>query len=189
MFAAALALGNIAFAHEGPPFPILMDVPAGDDLVSVWADPDIGEAVFYVVLQTPSGGPPRSEPTVSMWTEPVSGRLARATYPAARQNLRGRVQFEAHPFFDQRDMWTVGFRIEPPGAAAHELLTQVESTPPGAGAWDLLIYFFPFALVGVLWIAAMARRRKIGSRCGARRHGSPTVARQEPRPLDVAARN
>lgn len=148
-------------AHEGPPFPILMDESAAGHVVSVWADPDIGEAQFFIVVETPAGTPPAKLPTVSMWAEPISGRLERATYEAEQQLLRNQIQFEAQPYFDQRDMWTVGFRITAPDGTTDELTTEIESTPPGFGAWDLAVYLFPFLLLGGMWIMAMRRRSRI----------------------------
>lgn len=151
-----------ASAHEGPPFPILMDQPAAGQVVSVWADPDIGEAQFYIIVESRSGGTP-DELSVVMWAEPVSGRLDRVTYHAEQQTLRNHIQFEAKPYFDQRDMWTVGFRITSSEGHADELTTEIESTPPGFGAWDLVIYLFPFLLMGGMWVLAMTRRTPMRS--------------------------
>lgn len=151
-----------ALAHQGPPFPIVMEQPVGDYVVSVWTDPDIGEAQFFVIIETPSGDPPSEAPTVSMWTEPVNKRLDRASYEAHRQDLRNRMQFESKPHFDIQDMWTVGFEITPPSGSPLEIISEVESTPPGLGPWDLAIYLFPFLLFGGLWVLGIVRRRMAG---------------------------
>lgn len=156
----ALASASRIAAHEGPPFPILMDEPAGEHVVSVWADPDIGEATFYIIVEGPGGGPPDRAPHASMWVEPVSGRLDRVTYEAERQAQRNKLQFVAQPHFDRRDMWNVGFQLTGPGSRPVELTTQVESTPPGFGPWDLAIYLFPFVLLGGFWAFAMLRRHR-----------------------------
>jgi hypothetical protein len=156
---AAVGAPERACAHEGPPFPILMDKPLAEYVVSVWADPDIGEAKFFVVVESAEGGPPRQAPEVSMWVEPVNQRRPRNSYPAKLRVLRNQMQFEAKPHFDQRDMWKVGFQLTAPGGTTHELTTEVESTPPGYGPWDLAIYLFPFVLLGGMWMAAMIRRR------------------------------
>jgi hypothetical protein len=149
-------------AHEGPPFPILMDEPTAGYVVSVWADPDIGEAVFYVQVAAADGQRPQADaaPAVTLWVEPTSGRLSRIEYEGVRQDLRNRLQFEVRPHFDQRDMWTVGVRLQTPGGTSEELTTEVESTPPGLGAWDLAIYSLPFALLAGLWVVAIVRRRR-----------------------------
>lgn len=151
---------NSAFAHEGPPFPILMEKPLAGYSVSVYADPDIGDARFFIIVDAPDGGLPEKIPEVSMWTEPKSGRLKRAVYEAHRQDLKNKVEFKAEPYFDQRDFWTVGFQVTPPGGKTGELTTEIESTPPGYGTWDFVIYLFPFVFLGGFWVFAMIRRRQ-----------------------------
>jgi hypothetical protein len=153
-------LVSMSAAHEGPPFPILMDKPLAGYVASVWADPDIGDARFFIIIESAQGGMPTETPQVSMWTEPVSGRLDRATYETTKSTLRNQLQFEATPHFDQRDMWTVGIRVSDVNGESHELTTEVESTPPGYGLWDLAIYLFPFFLLGGMWVIAMIRRRR-----------------------------
>src|SRR5215510_7571836 len=34
-------------AHEGPPYPIMVDKMIGPCLVSVWADPDVGIGTYF----------------------------------------------------------------------------------------------------------------------------------------------
>ncbi|MCA9124680.1 MAG: hypothetical protein H6822_09130 [Planctomycetaceae bacterium] len=150
-------------AHEGPPFPILMDKPLAGYLVSVWADPDIGEATFFVVVESPQGGLPAEAPSVAMWFEPVSGRLDRVACETKQEALRNQLQFIAQPNFDQRDQWTVGFRLTSANGVSEELTAQVESTPPGFGPWDFAIYLFPFLLLGGMWVLAMMRRSRMNS--------------------------
>ncbi len=148
-------------AHEGPPFPLLMDEPLAGHKISIWADPDIGEARFFIIIETAEGKMPRHVPSVSMWTEPRSGRLKRVTYSTKRQSLRNRLQFEVRPTFDQRDIWRIGVQLANPAGPPQEITTEVESTPPGFGPWDLAIYLFPFLLLGGSWVVAMVRRRTI----------------------------
>ena len=161
--AIALFLGRVSRvgAHEGPPFPILMDQPTANYLVSVWADPDVGEARFFVALE-PSQTALSSTvpPQVTLWCEPTTGRLPRVNHAAVRQPLRNRLQFLAEPYFDRRDVWRVGIRVTETGQAPQEFITELESTPPGLGLWDLAIYLFPFVLFGGLWVAAFVRRRR-----------------------------
>jgi hypothetical protein len=163
MTAAVVLTGlRTASAHEGPPFPIILDEPLAGYVVSVWADPDIGEARFFIIVETPQGGMPENVPQVSLWVEPVDGRLERVTYETERESLKNQMQFAAAPYFDQRDMWTVGIEVAPPEGQAETTTTEVESTPPGYGPWDLAIYLFPFLLLGGLWVYAIVRRvRKV----------------------------
>ncbi|TWU06211.1 hypothetical protein Pla52n_19310 [Stieleria varia] len=157
----AITLGGfVAEAHEGPPFPLLMDEPLAGHKVSIWADPDIGEARFFVILELPSGAMDQPIPDVSLWTEPVNGRLERVTYKTERQPMRGHLQFLAQPTFDLRDMWRIGVEVSVNDGPAETITTEVESTPPGFGVWDLLVYLFPFVLLGGMWIFALLRRQK-----------------------------
>jgi hypothetical protein len=162
--AAALGASNVgspvASAHEGPPFPILMDQPVAEYSISVWADPDIGDALFYIVVESPQGKRPQSVPSVALWVEPVSGRLERVTYDARQMSLKSQLQFEVKPYFDVGDMWTVGIQVTAPGGGSGEITAEVESTPPGYGLWDFALYLFPFVLLGGLWVFAMIRRRR-----------------------------
>ncbi|OYP31635.1 hypothetical protein [Rhodopirellula sp. MGV] len=158
-FAACFCISApTADAHEGPPFPVQLDQPAAGYKISTWADPDIGEARFFIIVETESGEMPNDEPTIRLWTEPVDQRLPRETYEATKQSLRGSLQFLSKPLFDKRDHWNVGIQITSPSGEAGETIVQVESTPPGYGPWDLAIYLFPFALIGGAWCVAMAKR-------------------------------
>ncbi|HET7217087.1 MAG TPA: hypothetical protein VFJ02_03530, partial [Vicinamibacterales bacterium] len=62
MIVAALMLAQpIARAHEGPPFPILSNYPAGSYVVSIWTDPDTTDdgsarGQFWVKLHAANGG-------------------------------------------------------------------------------------------------------------------------------------
>ncbi|HXD86887.1 MAG TPA: hypothetical protein VN641_10345, partial [Urbifossiella sp.] len=153
-----LLIASPAAAHEGPPFPIIMDQRAGPYLVSVWTDPDIGTGTFFVIISAAPGTELPGELQVQVCVAPASGRLPEVCYSAARQNLRDKVQYFAEVPFDQQEMWKVRIRIEA-GGKAEELFAEVEATPPGYGRWDLLIYSFPFVLFGGLWLYAALRRR------------------------------
>jgi hypothetical protein len=96
-----------------------------------------------------------------MWNEPTSGRLDRVSYETTTKPLRNQLEFFARPHFDQRDDWTVGIQVTPPGGQTEELTTEVESTPPGYGRWDFAIYLFPFVLLGGFWVLAMIRRNRL----------------------------
>lgn len=150
--------GGRAAAHEGPPFPIAMDERLADVVVSVWADPDIGEARFFVVVESPAGGPPQGVTHVSMWVEPANGRLERVHYAATRQPQRNQLQFLIRPTFDQRDMWNIGFELTNKYGDTVQMTRQIESTPPGFGLWDFAIYLFPFLFLAGMWVLAMLRR-------------------------------
>ena len=147
-----------AIAHEGPPYPILVDQPIPDYLVSVWGDPDVGTGTFYVILEPAGSNPTSKEPQVELWVQPVSDRLERVHYPAVWQEMTNRIQYLSEPKFDRQEMWNVGFLIHPSDGETSELVAEVEVTPPGYGTWDLLIYLVPFLLFGGTWVLALLRR-------------------------------
>jgi hypothetical protein len=160
---AALAVGivlgvvAIASAHEGPPYPLFVDRQVDAYVVSVWTDPDVGDALFFVILNAPAQLPP--DLRVEIGVQPSSGRLPEAFYPAERENLQGQVQYRAQVQFDAEELWNVRVRLQS-GQGNAETLATVEATPPGYGRWDLLVYLMPFLAIGVLWAIAMVRRIK-----------------------------
>ena len=158
-----LATCGAARAHEGPPFPIVVDRRAGPYVLSVWTDPDVGVGTFYVIVEPAPGTTLPEENEVRVCVRPTSGRLPEVCYPATRQELRDRVQYYTEVEFDRQEMWRVRVRVS--GAAGTgEVTAEVEATPPGFGAWNLLWYGLPFLLFGTLWLlAALRRRRRAGN--------------------------
>jgi hypothetical protein len=145
--------------HEGPPFPLFVDQKADRYLVSVWTDPDVGEALFFVILNTPDHAELPPDLRVQIGVQPVSGRLPEAFYTAARENVQGQVQYRTQVHFDAEELWRVRVRLESAQGNAETVAT-VEATPPGYGRWDLLLYLLPFLAVGILWAIAMVRKQK-----------------------------
>jgi hypothetical protein len=136
-----------------------MDAPHGPYKVSIWADPDIGEALFYVLVESLQNPEIKVDAEVTLWTRPTSNRLEKAIYQGELQPLRGRTQYVIKSHFDQQDFWNVGVDITGNGKT-NEVTFEIESTPDGYGIWDLAIYLFPFALLGGLWIRALFHRHK-----------------------------
>jgi hypothetical protein len=159
-----LAIGSLltatrqASAHEGPPYPILVDKMIGPCLVSVWADPDVGVGTFFIILDPPRGGTLPEDVTVEIGVRPVSGRLAEARYKAGREGLRSRTQFKAETPFDAQERWLTRVVLKS-SQGGGEATVEVEVTPPGYGRWDLLLYLFPFLAVGFLWLKAFLHGR------------------------------
>jgi len=145
-------------AHEGPPFPIIVDKGVGPCIVSVWTDPDVGESTFFVVINPQPGGTIPADLKVELGVQPTSGRLAEVLYPAQREDLRDQVQYKALVFLDAQEMWRVRLVLAS-AQGGGEASATVEATPPGYGRWDLLIYLLPFVAVALLWLRAVARRR------------------------------
>ena len=150
-------------AHEGPPFPIIVDHEMGPYLVSVWTDPDIGIGTFFVVFDPNpelQGKFPTEISSVKVGVEPTSGRLEEAIYDATPQRARNGARYMSEVEFDQGEMWKVRVVIEGKGWKG-ELNSEVEATPDGSiGPIVILIYAFPFLLVSILWIRAIMVRRQ-----------------------------
>lgn len=150
---------KVAIAHEGPPFPLFVDQKVDRYLVSVWTDPDVGEALFFVILSTPDKAELPPDLRVQLGVQPVSGRLPERFYTAERENLQGQIQYRTQVHFDAEELWRVRVRLESAQGNA-ETVASVEATPPGYGRWDLLLYLLPFVAVGILWAIAMVRKLK-----------------------------
>jgi len=161
LFALAFLLGRLpASAHQGPPFPILVDRPVGPYVASVWTDPDIGTGTFYVILEAPKGKGLPDHTRVRIGVRPVSGRLPEAVYDAEAQPVRHGARYYAAIPLDKGEMWHVRCLLDGPQGGG-ELKADVEATPDGTlGPLGSLIYLVPFLGVGGLWLKAVMVRRK-----------------------------
>ena len=152
-----LVLAQATSAHEGPPFPLFVDQKVDGYVISLWTDPDVGDALFFVIVSAPAQLPPDFQ--VQIAVQPASGRLPEAFYAGNRENVSGQVQYRAVVHFDAEELWRVRVRLQS-SAGTTETTATVEATPPGYGRWDLLVYLLPFLAVGVLWAVAMIRKTK-----------------------------
>jgi hypothetical protein len=145
-------------AHTGPPYTIVVDKNIGPFVVSVWADPDVGTGIFFIILDPVPGRTLPNDIKVEVVVQPVSGRLPEARYAAWRDRVRGHVQYKVEVPFDAQELWRVRVLVQSSGGNG-EVTTDVEVTPPGLGRWDLLLYLFPFLAVGVIWLRAVLKGR------------------------------
>jgi len=136
----------------------MVDQAAGPYKVSIWGDPDVGIGTFYIILESIEGQPLPEDIDVELGVQPVDGRLEEAHYAAAREDVRGRVQYKAEAPFDREELWRVRFTMQS-SLGNGEISSDVEVTPPGYGRWDLLLYIFPFVAIGLLWLRAVLRGR------------------------------
>jgi hypothetical protein len=153
-----LLIPTTAGAHDGPPFPILVDQLVGSCMISVWTDPDVGTGTFFIIVNAPSGSTIPADLQVKVGVQPTSGRLPEAFYSAEREDLHGQIQFKALVPFDAQELWRVRVRLQSAQSVGEATVT-VEATPPGLGRWDLLVYLLPFLAVGFLWFVAVVRKR------------------------------
>src|SRR5687768_12582148 len=91
-------------AHEGPPYPLFVDRKVDPYVISVWTDPDVGDALFFVIVNAAELPP---DLRVQVGVQPVSGRLAETFYAAERENVQGQVQYRAQVQFDAEEFWRV----------------------------------------------------------------------------------
>ena len=145
-----LLLPTALHAHAGPPFPIVVDRPAGPWKVSVWTDPDIGTGVVFVI---PEGSPAPKAVRVS--AQPVDGGLPEAFYDAELQGRPGDERYFTKVKFDRGGMWRLRATVD-----GRSVEAEVEATPDGVlGPWELGLYLLPFLAVGFLWGKAVLHRR------------------------------
>lgn len=150
-----------AEAHEGPPFPILVDEPVGPWSASVWTDPDIGIGTFYVVLEPAGDAEVPVGTRVRIGVRPVSERLEEALYEARQERVRYGERHVVEVEFDRGEEWDVRVLIDAPGGGG-ELLSRVEATPDGTiGPIGMIFYMLPFLAVGFIWIRVALRKREL----------------------------
>jgi hypothetical protein len=162
LLGGALVLGSATpgAAHDGPPFPIVVDAPMGAYLVSVWTDPDIGIGTFFVIVDGPGENGVRSPDVVQVAVRPASGRLAEVVHTAEPQVVRRGAQYLAEVPFDRGESWHV--RVQVIGAdGSGEVGAEVVPTPDGSiGPIGLVVYAVPFVLVAALWVRVSLVRRR-----------------------------
>jgi hypothetical protein len=155
-----------AWAHIGPPYPIMQNRRIGPLKIEVWSNPDVGTGSFFVVIDPPPGSSVPADMKVQVAVQPVTKRLPEATYGAWREKLKDHVEFKTVVPFDKEEMWHVRVILSS-AAVSGETDTDVMVTPTLLGRWDLLLFLLPFLGVGVLWAKAVSvrlKRKKKGRR-------------------------
>ena len=149
------ALAAPAAAHDGPPFPVLVDEDWAGHVVSVWADPDVGVGTFYVYVEPE----PAAGVTLDVVVQPADARLEPARHAAVTADERQPYQLLAETEFDRRGDWVATFEFRA-GDEVHRRELDVEVTPPGAGRIDLIWFLSPFLIVAFLWGKVLLVRRE-----------------------------
>lgn len=166
-FRYALSLGVLliflggpqAWAHIGPPYPIMQDRKIGPLSVDVWSNPDVGTGSFYVILNPKQIASVPSDIKVRVIVQPMSKRLPEAAYGAWREKLRDRVEFKTIVPFDKEEMWHIRVLISS-ARVNGETDVDVPVTPTLLGRLNLLLFLLPFLGVGFLWFKATSTKRK-----------------------------
>jgi hypothetical protein len=158
---------GIAWAHIGPPYPIMQNRKIGPFNVEVWSNPDVGTGSFFIIIDPPKGGTVPADMKVQVAVQPVSKRLPEAIYGAWREKLLDHVEFKADVPFDQEETWHIRILFAS-SVASGETDTDVQVTPTLLGRWNLLLFLLPFVGIGVLWFKAASVRRNRKRRTRAR---------------------
>ena len=157
-----------AWAHIGPPYPIMQNRRVGPFKVDVWSNPDVGTGSFFVIIDPPPGALVPADMKVRVAVQPVSHRLAEAGYDAWREKLKDRVEYKAVVPFDKEETWHVRVMLAS-RAGGGETDVDVPVTPTLLGRWNLLLFLLPFLGIGFLWFkAARVKQGRRRSRAQAR---------------------
>jgi hypothetical protein len=162
MTAKALAIFlfcTAVYAHNGPPFPIIVDKVVGPCKISLWTHPDIGTGTFWVIVDPLSGQTVPSDLKVKVAVEPVNHRIPGRVFDAPRDDSSNQLQYISLVPFDRQEF--VRARVILASARGHgEAAATVEVTPVAPKRWELFLYMAPFLLVGFLWFRAMTSRMR-----------------------------
>ena len=160
LFCTFIFWGSIsAYAHNGPPFPIVTDKQIGTVKIAVWTHPDIGTGTFFVLVDPLPGTLVPNDLKIDLGIQPTSNRLPEVMYPMQRDGGRGEVQYNAQVEFDRQDFFRVRVHVQSSDGSG-EAVSQVEATPQGFGRWDLLFYLSPFLAIAALFYHGVRKKRK-----------------------------
>jgi hypothetical protein len=152
-----------AYAHNGPPFPIIDNKRVGPCTIALWTHPDIGTGTFWIMVDPPPGGAVPNDLHVRLAVQPLDGRLPERVYDVARDESSRQLQYKALVPFDRQEFIRARVILDS-SAGSGEGSATVEITPVGPGSrWELLLYFCPFLGIAFLWLRAVARRRRVAS--------------------------
>jgi len=174
---AALLLALVTQGHNGPPYPILVEAPAGAYWISVWTDPDVGVGRFWILSDVPSGVAAPAPSEVSVTVHPLRDPTAVSRHGAALDPKSRQRQWYVEVPFATEEQWMARFDFEGPAGKA-TISRSVNVTPPGFGLLDLLLYGAPFLAVAFIWWQAARRKRQIEA-AAAGRPGRSGVERIE----------
>jgi hypothetical protein len=149
-------------AHDGPPYPIVVDRNIGLGRLSAWADPDVGTGTFLISLEPDVENPLPRSCTVFVRVRPADGHASETRHEASPRRVRKKARtFETRIPFDAIGPWNVAIDVESE-AGRGRAETQVQVTPPGQGpVLDFVLYLFPFAAVAFLFAKAALRKRSL----------------------------
>lgn len=162
-----------ACAHNGPPFPIIVDRKIGPVVASLWTHPDIGVGTFWVIIEPPPGGKIPAGLKLQVAVQPVSGRIPERVFAAPRDETSAQVQYKSEVPFDRQELVRARLIVESPKGGGEASAT-VEITPVGPARWELYLYLTPFLGVAFLWLRTFSRKKRRGVAGAHGRDASPS---------------
>jgi len=150
-----------ALAHDGPPYPILVDEQVAGWTLSVWADPDVGTGTFYYYVSAPPGQAADAL-RIQAISVPADGAAPQVTGQSEPAQAHEPFQHVGTLEFAYRGKWPTRFVIlagEAESMVLGELAFDLDVTPPGLGALDILWFAFPFLAIGGLWLRVLLGQR------------------------------
>lgn len=149
-------------AHEGPPYPILVDQPTEFGELSIWTDPDVGEGTFILWIDATKAKV--QDFVAEMVSQSHKNRETPQAYAAQRDstlgNEQGRIAFVGKIPFDHEGKWQVEFLLKG-GGSQYAQTIDVDVTPPGPTQAEFFIYLVPFLVLGVLWALHAVKRKSV----------------------------
>jgi len=150
-----------AYAHNGPPFPIIDNKRVGPCMIALWTHPDIGTGTFWIMVDPPPGEAVPKDLHVRLAVQPLESRVPERVYDVARDESTRQLQYKALVPFDRQEFIRARVILDS-SAGTGEASATVEITPVGPGSrWELLLYLSPFLGIAFLWLRAITRRRRI----------------------------
>lgn len=151
---------KVGGAHGGVPVVLTSGQRAGPYAVSVWATPEVGTALLYVVLVPQRGVPFVAPRDVSINLRPASGVGPERRYYAYADPVRHGARFIAAVPLPRVDTWLAHVVIDGTAGPA-DLQVSFASVAPGSmGLAGMLLYAAPFILVAGLWGPVRLVRRR-----------------------------
>ena len=102
-----MALASPAGAHNGPPFPNMVDRHVGPNVISLWTHPDVGMGTFWIMMEPPRGTAVSKDLKIEIGVQPVSGRLQEKSYAARLDSSSAQVQYIVEAPFDAQELWRI----------------------------------------------------------------------------------
>lgn len=158
----SLSVISEAHAHEGPPFPILVDQKFLDHKLSVWADPDTGNGLFLFYPEGEKLNP--NDYLYEVITSTKNGEQKELLAGISMRSVdeKGKFTFTVSVPFTREAIWNIQILVKNKqnGDIVLDQTIPVEVTPPGPNRLESLIYLIPFLLLGGIWIKVVIHKRK-----------------------------